>query len=124
MVYLDTQIAVWLAAGETHLLTDSAKNYIDNHDLLISPMVYLEFEYLKEKGYLNVGADRLFSDLSTTFGLSVCTYPFAAVCKEATQLNWTRDPFDRVITGHASIRNAKLVTADRTIRQNYSGAVW
>jgi len=124
IVYLDTHVAVWLGAGETQLLSRAAGKLIETGDLLISPVVFLEFQYLNEKGAVRESADRLFSYLNATFGIGMCDYPFPAVCTEAARMTWTRDPFDRVIAGHASARNAALITSDRVIREHYNRSVW
>lgn len=42
----------------------------------------------------------------------------------AADLSWTRDPFDRLISAHAIVANAPLVTADEVIREHLSLAVW
>jgi len=45
--------------------------------------------------------------------------------EKARTLNWTRDPFDRLITGEAmAVPDALLVTRDSVIRENFDRAVW
>jgi PIN domain nuclease of toxin-antitoxin system len=39
-------------------------------------------------------------------------------------LNWTRDPFDRLIVAHSLCRGISLLTKDRTIRSRVELAVW
>jgi PIN domain nuclease of toxin-antitoxin system len=48
----------------------------------------------------------------------------AALGQAAADLSWTRDPFDRLISAHAIVANAPLITADETIRANLSLAIW
>lgn len=43
---------------------------------------------------------------------------------KATSLDWTREPFDRIIVAQAIAREASLVTRDQTILANFAGAVW
>ncbi len=47
--YLDTHVAIWLYDGLAEKLSPSAKKQIDGNDLLISPMVLLEFQYLYDR---------------------------------------------------------------------------
>ena len=49
---------------------------------------------------------------------------FEAVIAEANRLSWTRDPFDRIITAHASLQKAPLLTKDTTISSHYKKAFW
>ncbi|WP_199317478.1 hypothetical protein [Planktothricoides raciborskii] len=39
-------------------------------------------------------------------------------------LDWTRDPFDRLIVAHAAVNNNILLTKDRIILANYAQAQW
>ena len=123
--YLDTQIAVWLHDGLQHNLTAEAKRQIEANDLLISPMVLLEFQYLREKKRVGVEPLGIYAVLQTVFGVNLCSFPFPAIATEALSCTWTRDPFDRIIVSHAKANGAAvLITADRNIRQHYTGAKW
>jgi PIN domain nuclease of toxin-antitoxin system len=46
------------------------------------------------------------------------------IARHARLLGWTRDPFDRFIVAHALASNAILLTADKTIRERCSQALW
>jgi PIN domain nuclease of toxin-antitoxin system len=50
VVFLDTHITVWLYAGLIEKISQTAKKTIEANDLLISPMVKLELQYLFEIG--------------------------------------------------------------------------
>ena len=39
-------------------------------------------------------------------------------------IDWTRDPFDRMIVGHAAINHDVLVSKDDQVRANYPNASW
>ena len=56
--------------------------------------------------------------------LGVCALPFESVSTAALDLDFTRDPFDRLITAQASVAGAALVTKDRSIREAYAPAIW
>jgi PIN domain nuclease of toxin-antitoxin system len=125
VTYLDTNVAIWLRRGDKHGLPKRAQQAIEADDeLLISPMVLLEFQLLHEIGRLKKTAEEVADELSALIGVRVCTYPFGLVTKYALREKWTRDPFDRIIVAHAHSRNARLVTHDEEIRRHYELAVW
>ena len=123
-VYLDTHVVVWLFSGETDKISNKALNLIEECELLISPMVVLELEFLHEIGRLNYKHDEILSSLSQSIDLKICSFSFARVAKESTKHSWTRDPFDRLIVANAICNNSVLLTRDRKIRDNYSEAIW
>lgn len=124
MIYLDTHVVAWLYAGRPDLLSPVACSLIDEHDLLISPMVALELQYLFEVKRASKPAAVVIPFLQGEIGLGVCTLPFHKVAAVAIGLSWTRDPFDRLIVAQAALAAAPLVTKDETIREHYSRAVW
>jgi PIN domain nuclease of toxin-antitoxin system len=64
------------------------------------------------------------SALRRGLGLQIVDSSLADVIQAANELSWTRDPFDRLISAHAIVANAPLVTADETIREHLPLAVW
>jgi PIN domain nuclease of toxin-antitoxin system len=54
----------------------------------------------------------------------ICDLPFPDVIRRAVTLSWTRDPFDRFIVAQAAVRDARLVTKDRTLRKRYRASLW
>ncbi|MBI5368695.1 MAG: type II toxin-antitoxin system VapC family toxin [Planctomycetes bacterium] len=124
MIYLDTHVVVWLYGGLLERFTPAGLSRLEAEELLVSPMVVLELEFLREVGRLKVPASTLVEGLSGSIGLQVCSLPFHHVVLEALLQNWTRDPFDRLIVGHARARGAPLLTKDARIRKHYGQAVW
>lgn len=124
LIYLDTHVVAWLYAGQVDRLSAKAVKLIEAEELRISPMVILELEYLGEIGRLRVGGNTVVQSLSTQLGLVVCDLAFPAVLESALDQNWTRDPFDRVIVGHAVLAASPLVTKDDTIRRHCRLARW
>jgi PIN domain nuclease of toxin-antitoxin system len=125
IAYLDTHIAGWLYSGEEQRLTDEAKRQIERNDLLISPMILLEFQLLLERKRFSKEPLIIYSYLQGRFGVNLCSFPFSAIITEALSCTWTRDPFDRIIVSHAKANgHAVLITADRRIRQHYPSAKW
>ena len=123
--YLDTNVAIFLHAGNAARLTERAAEQIESADLLVSGMVLLELEMLYEKGAIRYTAERILSDLSRQIGLSVCQLPTAVVMGSALALRWTREPGDRIIVANAIANNeAPLITSDRRINAEYPNAIW
>ena len=124
MLYLDTHVVVWLYGGLVEHLSERARKEIDTNDILISPMVELELEYLFESKRTTQHADPNVSYLTRTMGLSVCAQSFGDVVAAACEIRWTRDPFDRIIIAQAVIDQSALLTKDESIRDNYANAIW
>ena len=123
-LYLDTHVVVWLFSGELGKLSSRAKELIERSELLVSPMVVLELEFLYEIGRLTYAHDVILSSLAESIDLKICNLSFASIAKVSTTLNWTRDPFDRLIVAHAACRGEKMLSRDRKIREYFDEAVW
>ena len=46
LAYLDTHVAAWLFAGDVTRLSAAARGAIEKNDLLLSPAVVFELQYL------------------------------------------------------------------------------
>ena len=84
----------------------------------------LELQYLKEIKRVNEETEIITDYLAEKVGLVVEEVTFDTVIKSAMKLNWTRDPFDRIIVATSQMRNCNLITADQTILNNYEKATW
>jgi PIN domain nuclease of toxin-antitoxin system len=124
MTYLDTHVVAWLFAGRPDLLPPAVRRRIERDDLVVSPMVVLELQYLFETKRTTEPADVVIRELQTAVDLRLCDLPFHRVAETAVAQSWTRDPFDRIITSHAVLRRAPLASKDATIRANYARVVW
>jgi PIN domain nuclease of toxin-antitoxin system len=124
-LYLDTHILVWLYQdGAARLTSEGVRAIEAAEQLLISPIVEFELTYLHGISRINCRAVTILDSLRRDIGLETCTQPFAAVIGAALPLDWTRDPFDRIIVAQAAHRESPLLTADQNIRNHYSAAVW
>ena len=124
-LYLDTHILVWLYQdGAVRLTPEGVRAIEAAEQLLISPMVELELTYLHEISRINCNAHTILDSLRRDIGLETCTQPFAAAIGAALPIEWTRDPFDRLIVAQASMAKTPLLTKDREIHRHYSRAVW
>ena len=124
MIYLDTHVVVWLYAGDLELLPQGVRDLLEGEELVISPMVELELQYLYESGRTTQPARVVVDALDEEIGLARCGLPFGQVIAKALEQDWTRDPFDRVIVAQARARRLPLVTRDQTIRDPYREAIW
>lgn len=124
MIYLDTHVVAWLDAKKHDLFPERARKLLEEEELLVSPAVYLELEYLYEAGKVREHAQTVFDSLLPRTSIQFCSLPIQEVVKTAALLRWTRDPFDRLIVASALSSDATLMTRDNEILANYSKAVW
>ena len=124
MIFLDTHVFVWLYAGLNEKFSANTIELLNNNDLKISPMVMLEAQYLYEIKRIQLSARPLYEDLHLRMGISVANDDFSLITQNALDFSWTRDPFDRMIVAHAMALSAPLLTADKTILENYAASVW
>jgi len=124
LIYLDTHVVAWLFAGRLDLLPIAARRLLDASNLLISPMVELELEYLFETGRTAKPGREVVESLRHELGLRICDLPFPQVIEAAIEQSWTRDPFDRILVAQAALRQAPLLTKDTGIRQHYAQSIW
>lgn len=124
MVFLDTHIVCWLYAGETQLISAPALQAIENNPLLVSPMVDLELQYLFEIERISLPSIEILTALQADIGLQVADDSFQYIVQQSKTLNWTRDPFDRVIVGHALHKKMPLITCDKIIQQHFKQVIW
>jgi PIN domain nuclease of toxin-antitoxin system len=124
-LFLDTNALILFHQGDQKIISRNAVKYFDEADeLYISPIVLLELQYLKEVGRIRYSANAIIDYMHNVHGIEVEEQGFSSAVRSALQLSWTRDPFDRIITAHASIYEAWLLTKDDQIRSHYDKAVW
>jgi PIN domain nuclease of toxin-antitoxin system len=124
LILIDTHIALWLYAGLADRIPPSARELIDEHGPHISPIAILELEYLHEVGRARDPLATMLGALRQDVGLEVADASVADLVQAAADLSWTRDPFDRLISAHAIVAGARLLTADRMILDNLPQATW
>lgn len=124
MIYLDTHVVAWLYAGEKDLFPNKVRTLIDTQELLISPIVELELQYLYELQRTTQPGSVVVESLEQEIGLARCELPFAPVIAAALTNAWTRDPFDRIVVAQAQVRDTELLTRDAAIRDHYPEAIW
>jgi PIN domain nuclease of toxin-antitoxin system len=124
VIRLDTHVVVWLYTGQIEQLSTVALDAIEQHPLVVSPMVQLELSYLHEIGRLTIGGADIIADLERRIGLRRSELALEALVDTAASLTWTRDPFDRLIVADALVAGAALLTKDRTIHDHSTIVLW
>ncbi len=124
IIYLDTHVLIWLYAGEIELLSPAAATAIQTNELLISPIVVLELQYLYEIKRISEPSSEITRSLTHAIGLAVCNHDFQDVVASSIRQSWTQDPFDRLIVAQASIKRSRLLTKDDTILKHYKNSFW
>lgn len=122
-VHLDTHVAIWLVAGDKRRLKGVAAR-LRRSTLWLSPVALLEMEFLHEIGRIRRPVSDIWEILAEDHGVAEAAGDLRAVGRQARQLAWTRDPFDRLIVAHALAEGAILLTADATIRAQCAQARW
>ena len=100
------------------------RGLLEGSEPFVSPIVELELTYLFEVGRVTEPAAAPLGSLRRTIGLQVADVPLSSLIRSATELSWTRDPFDRLISAQAIAADAPLLTADKTILDNLPLATW
>lgn len=124
LTHLDTHVVAWLFAGRADLLSARARTSIEEGDLVISPVVVLELQYLWETKRTTEPASVVVDDLASRIGLGLSQAPFPAVARKAVELGWTRDPFDRLLVAQAQLERCAFLTADAHILDYDVDVVW
>ena len=123
--YVDTNVVLFLVHGELKRITRRAQQAIERDDLLVSPMVILELNYLYEVKRVVASADVILAELYQSIDLRICPLPFERIVRTAAKEGWTRDTFDRLIVSHAKANdNAPLISSDEVIASHYPYTIW
>jgi len=112
---LDSHVVVWLYAGEHHRFSHSLREQLGRGRLRFSPMVRLELAYLYETGKITDSPASIIDELSTAVGLKADSEAFGRVITVAERLDFSLDPFDRIIVAQAVAADARLVTKDERV---------
>ena len=110
MILLDTNALLWLEGGHRRI-----KPLVTKHErLYISPASVLELQVLVEVGRIRLRSGTI-EALAHDPRWLLDDPPATRWFEQALDLDWTRDPFDRLIVAHAKLRGWRLATADQPL---------
>lgn len=85
----------------------------------VSPVSLLEIRFLGEVGRLEVQSDAFVAALKEDPRFVIDEVGLLTLVEKALPLEWTRDPFDRLLAAHSEARRTPLCSLDRTIRRHH-----
>lgn len=85
----------------------------------VSPISFLEIQFLAEVGRLEVRQAEFMDAVSRDQRFVIDEVPLVPLIEKAMQLVWTRDPFDRLLAAHSEARRVPLCSIDRVIRAEH-----
>jgi PIN domain nuclease of toxin-antitoxin system len=116
-VLLDTHFLIWLVLGSRRL---AEFPWIDRYRPWgVSPVSFLEIQFLAEIGRLSIRNPEFMMAVMDDASFTVDDIPLVTVVRHALRVDWTRDPFDRLVVAHSSARRVALCTLDRRIRSRH-----
>jgi PIN domain nuclease of toxin-antitoxin system len=114
---LDTHFLIWLVLSSKRL---AEFPWLDRYRPWgVSPVSFLEIQFLAEVGRLSVRNPGFTHMVMDDTRFRVDDIPLATIVRHALSLDWTRDPFDRLLVAHSSARRVAFCTTDRTIRSHH-----
>ena len=118
MILLGTNAILWLLAAHPRaepLVRQEVRLYV-------SPVSLLEMKYLVEVGRLHVAEGRSVEAVVEDPRWQLDSPASDVLFKTAMDLDWTRDPFDRLLAAHAQCRGWRLASGDRELKAKLPSA--
>jgi PIN domain nuclease of toxin-antitoxin system len=116
-VLLDTHFLLWTVLG-----ADRLKDFPwldDYRPWGISPISFLEIQFLAEVGRLTVRQPEFSQAVSADPRFVIDEVPLVALVDKALPLTWTSDPFDRLLVAHSDARRVPLCSLDRRVQASH-----
>lgn len=114
---LDTHFLLWIIADAPRL---AEFPWLERYATWgVSPVSFLEVQYLSEVGKLTVRIDEFVETVGRDPRFLVDDVPLHNVIQQALSLGWTRDPFDRLLAAHSAARRTPLCSVDQLIRAHH-----
>lgn len=119
LVHLDTHVAILLYKGDVSRFSNKCIHLLEDNPLCISQIVRLEIKYLFEIGRIKQPPSEIIDKLQHEIGLVISPNNYENIIDNAIRVDFTRDPFDRIIVADADLNQSLLVSLDRHIQINY-----
>jgi PIN domain nuclease of toxin-antitoxin system len=114
---LDTHFLIWLTLGSKRL---AEFPWIERYRPWgVSPISFLEIQFLAEIGRVTVRRPEFVDAVMSDGRFAVDDVPFVSLIRTSLALEWTRDPFDRLLAAHSLARRVPLCTLDRGLRRHH-----
>ena len=114
---LDTHFLIWLVLESKRLANFP---WLDRYRPWgVSPVSFLEIQFLAEVGRLSVSNPEFTSTVMKDRRFIIDDISLDTLVGHALRLDWTRDPFDRLLVAHSLARRVALCTTDRAIRSRH-----
>ncbi len=114
---LDTHFLIWILTGSKRLLRFP---WIGRYrPWRVSPVSFLEIQFLSEVGKVAVRNPDFMDTVMKDFRFLVDEVPLVPLIRNALALDWTRDPFDRLLCSHSLSRRIPLCTVDTELRTKH-----
>jgi PIN domain nuclease of toxin-antitoxin system len=112
VILLDTNALIWLERGHrrSRALTRGGRR------LYVSPASLLELQFLVEIGRIRLRTGTVAAFAEDERWL-LDDPPAASWFLRAMDVEWTHDPFDRLLIAHARVRGWRLATGDAHLLQ-------
>ena len=114
LILLDTNALLWIEQGHRR------SRPLTGQRLYLSPATVLELQLLIESGRMRAFHGVTPAAVAADERWLLDDVPSARWFTAATEIGWTRDPFDRLIVAHARLRGWKLATSDAALLEQLS----
>lgn len=114
---LDTHFLIWTVLELPRM--DDFPWLDDYRPWGVSPVSFLEIQFLSEVGKLKVKQSEFIEAVGRDPRYAIDEVPLFSLVRQALPLSWTRDPFDRLLAAHSSARRIPLCTLDRRLRTEH-----
>ena len=115
---LDTHFLLWILLGSKRL---KEFPWLDRYRPWgVSPISLLEIQFLSEVGRVEVQGPEFYEVLRADPRFVIDEVALVPLITKAISLEWTRDPFDRLLAAHSLARRIPFCTLDRSVLQHHS----
>lgn len=116
-ILLDTHFLIWITTRSKRV---AEFPWIERYrPWAVSPVSFLEIQYLAEVGRLEVRSPDYMETVMEDPRFIVDEVPLVRLIRASLALDWTRDPFDRLLCAHSLSRRVPFCSVDQIIRTRH-----